>query len=71
MKTIVDLPIAVTAEDSASMERQLDEAVAIAKARAMQERRHGILVTRHAYGSFTVAVSDAVPFGLTRESQDW
>jgi hypothetical protein len=71
MRTTIDLPIAVTATDRASMERQLDEAVSVAIARAMHERRRGILVTRHDHDSFTVALSNAVPFGLTREYQDW
>jgi hypothetical protein len=71
MKTAIDLAIAVTATDRASMERRLDEAVTIARACAMQEGRQGILVTRHDFDSFTVALSDAVPFGLTREHQDW
>jgi mannitol 2-dehydrogenase len=47
MKTTIDLPIAITATDRASLERQLDEAVAIAITRATHERRQGILVTRH------------------------
>lgn len=69
MRTSIDLPIAVTVTDRASMERQLDEAVTAATARAMREGRKGILVTRHDYGLFTVALSDVVPFGLTRELQ--
>jgi hypothetical protein len=71
MKTSVDLPIAVTATDRASMEHQLDEAVALAMTRAMREGRQGILVTQHDNDSFTVDLSDAVPFGLTREHQEW
>lgn len=71
MKNPLPLTIAVTATDRASMEQQLDEAVAIAQTRAMQEGGEGILVTRHDFGSFTVALSDAVPFGLTREHQNW
>jgi hypothetical protein len=51
MKTTIDLPIAVTATDRASMEHQLNEAVAAARTRAMLEGRRGILVTRHDYGS--------------------
>ena len=70
MRTAPDLTIAITATDSASMERQLDEAVDVAMTRAMREGRQGILVTRHAYDSFTVTLSDAVPFGLTLEHQD-
>jgi hypothetical protein len=71
MTTALDLNMKVTARDRASMDRQLDEAVAVAKARAMRERRQGILVTRHAHDSFTVALSDAVPFGTTLEHQAW
>ncbi|MCU1330959.1 MAG: hypothetical protein JWN34_6329 [Bryobacterales bacterium] len=71
MKTTADLPIAVTATDRASMERQLDEAVAAAMTQAMHEGRQGILVTQHDNISFTVDLSDAVPFGLTREHQEW
>lgn len=69
MRTI-ELTIAVIAVDRADMERQLDEAVTVARKRAMYDRRQGILVTRHDYDSFTVALTDAVPFGLTREQQD-
>ena len=71
MGNTVDLTITVTVTDRASMEHQLDEAVAVAMTRALIERRQGILVTRHSPGSMTVALSEAVPFGLTREHQDW
>lgn len=71
MRTTIGLPIPVTATDRASMERQLDEAVDVARTQAMHEGRKGILVTRHDYGFFTVTLSDAVPFGQTREHQDW
>ncbi|NHW49222.1 hypothetical protein HAV21_20395 [Paenarthrobacter sp. MSM-2-10-13] len=67
----MDLPITVIATDRAGMERGLDEAVAVARTRALHQGRQGILVTRHDYKSFTVALSDAVPFGLTREHQNW
>lgn len=53
------------------MERRFDEAVIVAKARAFHGGRQGILVTRQVYGTFKVELSDAVPFGLTREHQDW
>lgn len=69
MDTALDFAIPVTVTDRASMERQLDEAVAIAMTRAMQEGRQGILVTRHHFDSFIVALSDAVPFGQTYEHQ--
>jgi hypothetical protein len=71
MMTTFDLPIVITATDRAGLDRQLDEAVATTRTKAMHERRRGILVTRHGYDTFTVDLSDAVPFGLTREHQDW
>jgi len=71
MTTTVDFPIAVVATDRASMERQLDEAVATALTQAMHEGGRGILVTQHDNDSFTVDLSDAVPFGLTREHKEW
>jgi hypothetical protein len=67
MRTTADFPITVTATDWDNLERRLNEAEAVARTRAMQEGRQGILVTRHGYNSFTVALSDAVPFGLTYE----
>lgn len=71
METTIDLPITVIASDRAGMERGLDEAVTVARGRALHQGRQGILVTRHAYDSFTVDLSDVVPFGLIREHQDW
>ncbi|MGO4807871.1 hypothetical protein AB4089_22440 [Arthrobacter sp. 2MCAF15] len=71
MNTTTDLPVAVMATDRASIERQLDEAVGAALTQAMREGRQGILVTQHGPASFTVDLSDAVPFGLTRERQEW
>lgn len=67
MRTTTDVPITVTVTDRNNMEHRLNEAEAVAKARAMREGRQGILVTRHGYGSFTDTLSDAVPFGLTYE----
>lgn len=71
MKTTMDLPVTVRATDRASMERQLDEAVQAALTQAMHEGRQGILVTQVDPASFTVDLSDAVPFGLTREHRAW
>ncbi|MFE4229217.1 hypothetical protein ACFRJ8_15160 [Arthrobacter sp. NPDC056886] len=70
MRTAPDLTVAITATDRASLDRQLDEAVDAAITRAIREGRQGILVTRHAHDSFTVALSDDVPFGQTLEHQD-
>ncbi|MEV8112385.1 hypothetical protein [Pseudarthrobacter oxydans] len=71
MKTTAELPITITATDRASMEHQLDEAVAVAMTHAMHEGRQGILVTQHDKDSFTVDISETVPFGLTREHREW
>lgn len=71
MKTTIDLPKTVIANDRASMERQLDEAVDAALTQALLNGAQGILVTQHDPVSFTVDVSDAVPFGLTREHRNW
>ncbi|MEW1823135.1 hypothetical protein AB0323_20420 [Arthrobacter sp. NPDC080031] len=66
MENLIDLEIAVIVTARANMERQLDDATAIAKAWAMEERCRGILVTRHDRHSFTVALSDAVPAAAGR-----
>jgi hypothetical protein len=71
MKTIADLPIAVTVTSRASMESELDEAVTFAMAKALCEGRRGILVTQHDGSCFTVGLSHDVPFGLTREHRAW
>lgn len=71
MRSADDLPIRVTATDRGSVDRLLDEAVAFARTTAMKERLRGVLVTRHNYSSFTVALSDEVPFGLTTEYEDF
>jgi hypothetical protein len=64
-------PLTLTVADRRSMDSELDAAVAAAKAHALAEKRQGILVTRHGVNQFTVALSEAVPFGLTREHQAW
>jgi hypothetical protein len=63
------LTSAVTGTGRAGVERRLDEAAAAAT-RAMGERPRGILIPHHGYACFTVALTDAVPFGRTREHQD-
>ena len=66
-----DFPLTLTVSDRASMDSELDAAVTAAKAHALAGKSHGILVTRHGVDKFTVALSDTVPFGLTREQQAW
>jgi hypothetical protein len=67
MSTPVDFPIDVKVSDRASMDDQLDRAVALARSCAMQEKRRGVLVTRHDFNRFSVELSDGVPYGFTRE----
>lgn len=66
-----DFPLALTVTDRESMDYQLDVAVRAAEQNALMGGRQGILVTRHSMDSFTVALSDAVPFGVTRELRAW
>ncbi|WP_427132004.1 hypothetical protein [Pseudarthrobacter sp. S9] len=67
IKTRTDLVLEVHAENAAHLEEELDAAVRLARAKAMEERRHGILVTRLSPKLFTVAVSAEIPYGLTLE----
>ena len=69
--TTTKFSLTLTVADRESMDGQLDAAVATAKVRALADKRHGILVTRNGVDKFTVALSEAVPFGLTREHQAW
>ncbi|WP_045732608.1 hypothetical protein [Pseudarthrobacter chlorophenolicus] len=66
----MNFPLTFTVSDRQSMDNQLDAAVSVARKHAM-DSRHGILVTRHGVNKFTVALSDAVPFGITQELQAW
>ena len=67
----MNFPLTLTVADRQSMDSELDAAVTAAKTHALAEKRHGILVTRHSVDKFTVALSETVPFGLTREHQAW
>jgi hypothetical protein len=49
------------------LEERLETAVNHLQETAMLTGACGILVTRHNPGSYTVALSDQVPFGITRE----
>lgn len=71
MKISVDVEVFGTSSSRSDLDRLLEEAVETLRARTLSDGRQGILVTRHSYGSFTVALSDAVPFGLTREHTEW
>ncbi|CAM3158605.1 hypothetical protein PSET11_00112 [Arthrobacter ulcerisalmonis] len=64
-------PITLNVSDRQSMDTEIEAAVNAAKVHALTEKTHGILVTRIGADTFTVALSDTVPFGLTREQQAW
>jgi hypothetical protein len=66
-----DILLEITAHDPKTIENDLNSAVDIALRHAMQERRHGVLVTQTGYSSYTVAVSRDVPYGETRERRQW
>jgi hypothetical protein len=57
----------IQVKDRNDLERQLGEAVLEATQEAQRHGRHGILVTRHGYGTLSVALTTAVPYGLTLE----
>lgn len=58
----------VTGDKPQLIEEDLNLAVELARQQAMEEGRHGVLVTRLEPASFTVTVSADVPYGITRES---
>lgn len=49
------------------IDEDLGRAVELVQRRAMQDGGRGILVTRHSAGSFSVAVSADVHYGVTRD----
>jgi hypothetical protein len=59
----------ITATRASTLEHELNTAVDKAREKAMTDGRHGILVTRHGYSSFTVELSPEVPYGLTQERE--
>lgn len=51
-----------------ALDEHLEAAVNDLQELAMLTGSHGILVTRHGPGNYTVALSEQVPFGVTREA---
>ena len=49
------------------LDERLDDAVRGLQQLAMETGTQGILLTRHKAGHYTAALSDQVPFGMTRE----
>ena len=50
-----------------ALDEHLEAAVKELQDLAMLTGTHGILVTRHRPGNYTAALSEQVPFGMTRE----
>lgn len=61
----------VTATDRVSMDSMLGQAEQRLRDRAIKVRRGGILITRESMSSFSLEISDEVPFGYTVERQMW
>ncbi|MGK3955487.1 hypothetical protein ACLKOZ_04755 [Arthrobacter sp. R4] len=71
ISTVEDgLSYVVKVTDASVLDDYLNSAVDLARQHAAKGGTCGILVTRHAPDTFTVAVSEAVPFGETREQFD-
>lgn len=49
------------------LDERLEAAVRQLQDVALLSRSHGILVTRHGPGYYTVSLSASVPFGMSRE----
>lgn len=65
-----DSVLEITAHDPQMLEHHLNLAETIAIARAMEDRQHGIMVTRIDYSTYTVALTRDVPYGETHERQE-
>lgn len=59
--------VEITVTSAQRLEELLDDAVAELQNIAMRSAQQGILVTRHAPGKYTAALTDSVPFGVTME----
>ncbi len=72
IRTVDDgLSYLVKVTDASLVDDYLNSAVDLARQYASSTGLCGILVTRHAHDTYTVAVSEAVPFGETRERLDF
>ena len=67
MPTATVTAIDIHATSQHVLEERIEAAVQHLQEAAMLTRAQGILVTRHAPESYTAALSDKVPFGITRE----
>lgn len=60
-------PLTVTATDRDTRDRELNAAVTAMREQAMIDGQRGILVTRHSPETYTIELSESVPFGFTHE----
>ncbi|MBT8163722.1 MULTISPECIES: hypothetical protein [Arthrobacter] len=67
MRSQVTEQLEVRVTEPSRLYELLDGAEAMLRQVAMPERYAGILVTRHEPGRYTLALSNTVPFGETRE----
>lgn len=71
IRTIEDgLSYLVTVKDASVLDDYLNSAVDLARQYASTVGLCGVMVTRHAHDTYTVTVSEAVPFGETHERHD-
>lgn len=66
MTTITEC-IEIQVDSRHVLDDRLNDAVSGLQQLAMTTGTHGILLTRHKPGHYTAALSDQVPFGMTRE----
>ena len=66
MTTITD-SIEIQVDSRHVLDERLNEAVRGLQQLAMTTGTHGILLTRHKPGHYSAALSEQVPFGMTRE----
>ncbi|UVJ38111.1 hypothetical protein [Arthrobacter sp. CJ23] len=60
----------VTGNSTSHIEDELSTAVVLVRQRA-QEVQQGILVTRLGPASYTVALDEGIPYGVTDERDEW
>ncbi|MET1022249.1 MAG: hypothetical protein ABWX69_08635 [Arthrobacter sp.] len=65
--TTVTESIDIHVDSRQVLDERLDDAVRGLQQVAMATGTHGILITRNKPGHYTAALSDQVPFGMTRE----
>lgn len=60
--------ISIRVSSRTALDDRLDSAVRKLQEVALQSGTQGILITRLSPGHYTAALSDTVPYGMTRES---